>query len=499
MTQVSRLALTVFAASAVMNTAAIGQTTQPAEHPVKHGEGRVPAAEKAVPATSQPAEAPAFFRLDYSGDFLTSPAMTGDWGGARTKLAEEGISFNVETLNYFQGNAHGGKSTNDAFRYGGSTDYFLQLDTGRMGLWPGGYFKVRGETRWGHGVDDFAGSVAPPDFDSLLPTPEPDGVTTLTEYYMMQFLCKEFGIIAGMVDLTRLPGGNEFMSDPYTQFMNTALWYNPVAFSTVPYAAMTVGAIYAPTDWLSGATLVVDSNGWPTYSGFETGFHSPQGATVIQAITATIKPFGQVGHQRFNFSISTRERYQLDDLNRLALSGLASPNFSRLDLKGPSRSRGSILGSARSGLRRHLFSRVIEPDKSSEDWAFWYNFDQYLYTDPKDPNQGFGLFGGFGWAPENFNPATTSYMLGVGGKGLVPTRAHDRYGVGYYYLDFSSDLPSIMNANAEQGVEIFYNIEVTPWLHISPDLQVIIDPGGNTGHGQREPALVYGMRAQVSL
>src|SRR5262245_37194306 len=77
---------------------------------------------------------PPFFRLDYSGDFWHSPALTGDWGGERTKLAENGISLNLETLNYVQGNAHGGRNTNDAFRYGGSDDYIIQLDTYRMGL-----------------------------------------------------------------------------------------------------------------------------------------------------------------------------------------------------------------------------------------------------------------------------------------------------------------------------------------------------------------------------
>ena len=484
----------------ISNAALLGQTSQPAGHQAEGSKTQAARENEPAPATSQPAEAPAFFRLDYSGDFLTSPAMTGNWGGARTKLAEEGISFNVETLNYFQGNAHGGKSTNDAFRYGGSTDYFLQLDTGRMGLWPGGYFKVRGETRWGHGVTGQVGAISPPNFDSLLPAPEPDGVTTLTEYYMMQFLSEKFGIIAGMVDLTRLPGGNEFMGDPYSQFMNTALWYNPVAFSTVPYAAMTAGGLYTVNDWLSGATLVIDANGWPTYSGFETGFHGPQGATIVQALTFKIKPFDRVGHQRINFSLSTRKRYELNDLGRLALSGRTSPGDNRLNLGGiaPSRSQG-LLSSARSGLRRYLFSKAIEPEKESGNWAFWYDFDQYLYNDPQDPNQGFGLFGGFGWSPGDFNQVATSYNLGVGGKGMIPTRAHDRYGVGYYYLNFSNDLPAILGVNAEQGVEVFYNIEVTPWLHVSPDLQVIIDPGGDTGHGEREPALVYGLRAQVSL
>ena len=41
-------------------------------------------------------EAPAFFRLDYSGDLWDRPALTGDWGGRRNQLAQDGISFELD-------------------------------------------------------------------------------------------------------------------------------------------------------------------------------------------------------------------------------------------------------------------------------------------------------------------------------------------------------------------------------------------------------------------
>jgi porin len=475
---------------ALFSDFARAQSTRPAEQDNAGGD-----ATAGHVATSQPAPPP-FFRLDYSGDFWTSPGLTGDWGGARTKLANKGISFNVEMLNYVQGNAHGGKSTNDAFRYGGSTDYFLQLDTGRMGLWPGGYFKVRGETRWGEGVTKQVGAIAPPNFDALLPLPEPGGITTLTEYYMMQFLSEKFAVIAGQVDLTRLPGGiNAFFSDPYNQFMNTALWYPATLTSTLPYAAMTAGAIYMPTDWFTGATAVVDSHGWPTYSGFETAFHGEQGVTMLQSLTFNVKPFGQEGHQRLLFSLSTRERVPLDEIGRLALAGVPLPRDPRLDFPGPLSVGGRKWQLPKSPFRA-LLSRTLEPETVGDNWAFMYNFDQYLYTKPGDPTQGFGLFGMFAWAPGTVNPITESYSFGVGGKGLVPTRAHDRYGIGYYYLNLSDDLPSLFSAYAEQGVEVFYNFEITPWLHVTPDLQVIVDPGGSS---KKDTAIVYGLRAQITF
>ena len=61
-------------------------------------------------------DAPAFFRLDYSGDLWEQPALTGDWGGSRSELARKGISFELDLEQTVQGSAHGGKDTNNAFR-----------------------------------------------------------------------------------------------------------------------------------------------------------------------------------------------------------------------------------------------------------------------------------------------------------------------------------------------------------------------------------------------
>jgi len=51
--------------------------------------------------------------------------------------------------------------------------------------------------------------------------------------------------------------------------------------------------------------------------------------------------------------------------------------------------------------------------------------------------------------------------------------------------------------HSEQGVECYYNIEITPWLHISPDLQFVVDPGG--GLDSHDVAIVGGVRVQMNL
>jgi porin len=462
-------------------------------------EGDVNVGPAAGSPSSQPAPPPATQPVaPYSGGLLERTAFTGDWWGARNELADKGLKFDVQVVQYLQGNAYGGRSTAGAIGYSGTADYALNFDFQKMGLWPGGFGRIRGETKFGRSVYQDVGAILAPNFDALLPAPGQPGLTTLTEYWVMQFVSPKLGFIAGMVDVTALPGANVFASGRYDKFMNTAFWYDPVAFSTVPYAAMTAGAIYTPAKWLSGATLVIDSHGTPTESGFETAFHSPHGATVVQQLTFHVKPWGRAGNQRLYFTYSTRDRVALHDIDRLLLSGAVAPQFSRLGLGRTALYRGRNLR-LRNVLLRAVGAQLLQPSPQSYDWAFWYDFDQYLYTCPDDPDQGFGLFGGFGWSPGEVNPAGQFYYTGLGGKGVIPTRPHDRYGIGYYYLNASNDLPGFFQANAEQGVELFYNIEVTPWLHITPDLQVIVNPGGNTGPGARAPAIVYGLRAQMSF
>ena len=113
---------------------------------------------------------------------------------------------------------------------------------------------------------------------------------------------------------------------------------------------------------------------------------------------------------------------------------------------------------------------------AGSDWSFFYDFDQYLYTVPDSKDRGFGLFGRFGATEGRFNPIESFYSIGVGGKGLIPGREKDSFGVGYYYMGLSDRVGSVARRfvdDNEQGVEAYYNIAVTPWLKITPNIQAI--------------------------
>jgi porin len=77
------------------------------------------------------------------------------------------------------------------------------------------------------------------------------------------------------------------------------------------------------------------------------------------------------------------------------------------------------------------------------------------------------------------------YSLGIGGKGVIPSRHNDRYGFGFYYIDVKNPNLQGLFQNTkllrdEYGFEAFYNIAVTPWLLLSPDIQVVRGAQKNT-------------------
>jgi len=58
---------------------------------------------------------------------------------------------------------------------------------------------------------------------------------------------------------------------------------------------------------------------------------------------------------------------------------------------------------------------------------------------------------------------------------------------------------SLMNlrqraADGDHGFEIFYNVAVTPWCHITPDLQVITPT-----LGLAETSIVLGLRTKIDF
>lgn len=400
--------------------------------------------------------------LDYRGDLWHRPALTGDWGGLRQGMIDKGLRFNLNLTQTLQGNIDGGVSKRAWYQ--GGLRYEIDLDTGAAGLWPGGWLHLRGETQYGKNNNFDSGALSPVNTDALFPIP--DQKTCLSEAYHTQFLAPWLGLTAGKFSPR---DNNVFAHDETTQFLNGAFNFNPVIGTTVPLNFLGAGVILRPTDWFTLTTLVLDSEGTADVSGFDTVFD--RGTTVYQMTEVGIKPFGQQGHQRLAWAWSDKSQVELRQNTRLII-------------------RQRILEKLGLGPGPAL-------NRQGSDWSFMYDFDQYLYTKPGTKDQGFGLFGRFGVSDGTVNPVGQFYSLGVGGKGMIPTRDQDTFGVGCYYLRVSDNFgPALKRlVGDEQGIEAYYNIQVTPWLHITPDIQVI-GPGRERFD---DTAIVAGVRMRIDF
>jgi porin len=121
-------------------------------------------------------------------------------------------------------------------------------------------------------------------------------------------------------------------------------------------------------------------------------------------------------------------------------------------------------------------NRRLVPVNTS--WSVYYNFDQYLYQPDKEKDQGFGLFGRFGASKADPVPAQYFYSIGVGAKGPFENRPLDQCGIGYYYASINNPVLQVPFTTRsflrdEWGFEAYYNIALTPWLFVTPDIQVI--------------------------
>jgi len=395
----------------------------------------------------------------YSGDLWSRPALTGDWGGLRNTLATKGVNLDVDLVQSLQGLNSGGLANDSVlYRYGGHAEYLLTVDTGKLGLWPGGFLRLKGESQFGPYLQrNDTGTLLPPDAAALYPLPF-DEETTLTSVVFTQFLAQWFGLYLGKID-TFSGDANAFAHEWKTQFMSTGFGPNPVTFTTVPYATLGGGVLLRPTDAVLVNVSALSPDGTANSAGFDELY--ADGVVLAGELRVGIKPFGLPGHQLIGGTWSSKTFNTLQQDPRLLLVFLGLP----LDV--PIR-------------------------QQSGSWSAYYNFDQFLYTTTADGSEGFGIFGRVGVADPTTNPLELFYSVGIGGQGMLPGRARDRFGLGFSYGRLSRDLRGLLLDSSAWGLEIFYNIAATNWLFVTPDIQVI-EPAAKPA----STAFLTGLRVQM--
>lgn len=412
--------------------------------------------------------------------FCQQPALTSDWGGLRSQLRESGVTFAGRSTHFAFGVDGGINSPRvqsplakgDTFLYTGRGEYDLIFDLEKFGGLPHGSLLVRAEHWYGEygNVSLRTGAFPPAVFPAAIPPAGSDseqGDLFMTNFVFTQPLSKNFVVFAGKKDVLGSTDQDIFAGgDGTEQFVNQALIANPAFLLGLPYTSFVVGAA-SPQDWGMISMFVYDPKD-RTQDFFDLGDLYEQGVIVGGEIKVNTNFFGMRGEHHVG---GIWKHVDLTDLrfNEPPPGQYPQPTVPNFPTK---------------------------PDS----WTTYYGFDQYLVEYGGDGQKGWGLFGRASISDGNPTPVRYFLSAGVGGDSAIRANKNDRWGIGYYYLGASNEfgpIPQFLFGPRDgQGVEMYYNFQVNPWLNVTPDIQFIRPEAGALAS---DDAFVYGLRVNLKL
>jgi len=404
--------------------------------------------------TPAPPDTPGPALDPYLNGTQSSRFLLGDGFGLRSLAEERGLAFYVSSTQFEQGVAAGG--LRQAFGWGAKFDMLAHLDSAKLGLWEGGMVDLFAESRLGQSVDGYAGALSPTNLAMYFPKPDQD-ITAITGLKFTQAITERSGIFFGK--LNALNGDLEkFLKYPLTaRFWNAAFNFN-LALDRYPYSAPGAGFYAAPERGPALAFLVLDSFDSPRTSGFEN--LGRNGVFLYAEAKQATEFFGLPGRQ--------------------VLAGLYGT--------------GSFTDLSPASFVELPHGTAVAPKKAGT-WTLLWNLEQRLLVDSEDPDRGLGLYIQSGLGDGNPNPIRWFLSVALCGNSPVPSREGDLFGIGFYDLGPSSLAESLVpGLRDERGVELFYNLRITPGCHLTPDLQVL-----HPGLAPAETALLFGVRLKVDF
>ncbi|MFW5839564.1 MAG: carbohydrate porin [Planctomycetota bacterium] len=394
----------------------------------------------------------------FTDDIVGRDTLTDNWFGFGDKLVQRGIWVGLGTTNVYQVNTHGGISTHDREdRFTGSYDLEVEFDLETLLNLPDAILYAYAVGNYNDGIDpeSIGSAVGNVNADAA-----GDQAIMLAElYYQQALLDGRLMIKIGKMDLAGgyeckdCPGsfdGNSYANDEATQFLNAALVNNP----TIPFPdyALGVMAHYEFLDSLYVSAAVGDAQADGRETGFNTAFHDEDYFFSI-----------------FEFGYTPR---------------IACP-------------RGGLQGAYRVGVwyDPQDKTRFTAGTTKRDDVGFYFSADQKIYNENADRDgQGMGVFARFGWADDDINAVSLFWSAGLQYQGLVPQRDDDvlAFGVASGKLTQAAGFTDAW----ETVYELYYSLQLTGWLQITPSVQYIQDPGAADA---AKDALVAGLRLHLTF
>ncbi|MGH6939999.1 carbohydrate porin [Hypericibacter sp.] len=439
-------------------------------------------------AASQPAAA---------DDMLQRDKLTGDWGGVRTELQNQGFDITLDYIAETMGAVSGG--VEDGFVYQGRLQLSLDVDLDKLMSWEGAFFHVTGYQiqRTGGGIGARSGALSDPSSTEAHPS------TRLFTLWLQQSLFDDaLSIRAG-----QLAADDEFMISPTAaNLLNSTFGFADVLALNLPNGG--------PEYPLATPGIRVQVNPTPELSLLAAVFSGDPAGDSCSGNPQLCNSYGTT----FSFSGGSfwigEAQYAINQGDQA--TGL--PGVYKLGIWYQDASfADERFGTDAAGNKVSLASgTAVAPENHEGNGGIYGLVDQTLWRSD-DKSQTLNGFLRLGASPADRNPISFYVDGGLGVTGLIPTRDQDKLTFGVAYAQISQDAahldkdtrrlddPSFPVRDEEIVLEVNYLAQLTPAVTLQPDIQYIIHPGGSVpdpsdpNGGTIDDALVLGVRATLTF
>ena len=389
-----------------------------------------------------------------SGGWLNGDYLTGDWGGKRTELADNGYTF----FAYFNGivasNVSGGIDSGTAL----ATDLYagVTIDLQKAMGWNGWTFNLSGIDRAGSSIDDDVGGIY-----SVMQLV--GGQTyflynlSLEKTWADEKYAFKFGRITATDDFAGSPFYGYYLSNSIDGQIRAVLFDG--VMTSYPFGVWGARFQYTPSDNFRaklGVYQLTEKMWDPDYHGTDFAIRSSDGVSVMGQLEWSWMTNGKPGH--FNLGLNAVS-FPMPDFNS---DGTTNPFF-----------------------------------------RYYAQVDQQVTAERQGSDQGLYLFGTLAYTGQQ-EPALVPFQTSFGAQYVGPFtgRSRDRLIFGTTYGKLSDDYADEQEAlgngrpDYEWIFELGYRFQLTKFAYIQPDIQYVVQPGGT---GDIADATVIGMQFGFSL
>jgi len=379
---------------------------------------------------------------------VTWSRLTGDWWGARSYLADHGVTLDLDYTASYQGLVSGTRDRDSG--YGGKVDAFFDLDSGKLGLWEGGGLRTHVEFRHGDARANLGNTLFATNTAQLWPVDAPEQVVA-TSLYLTQKLGERTNVLLGKFNPVDLLAADPFFGGWGTRrFMNLIFVAPPTGLVPPVFMGAVTRVRTEPVTW---TLMVFDPNDRTT--DYFPGDLFEDGVNVSASGAHTAKLAGRSTTYTVTANFSTAE-----------------------------------------GVDYSALPPGIETTNKTGAYNISFQFTHNLQESAERPGANWGFYFKAAIADGNPNYVKASVVGGVGGRALFFGRPQDSFGIGGFYYNLSDALESSLDPIADFGDEaalsVFYAWSAMQWLHVGGDMQYVF-PARRGG----DPGLIVAVRANI--